>query len=118
MDAGAKPQGHRQPRAESVRSELATERESRWLKAALVDAAMHGNVSGNPNVQQAICAFVDAAKAAGWRPEQAVRRVKELADDAGLCLTRQREFWGSIGERDDALRAVVSSCVDRFFANG
>jgi hypothetical protein len=117
MDAGVTSKGAPTARDGSVRSEEATERESRWLKAALVDAASQGNVSTNPNVQQAICAFVDAAKHAGWRPEQAVRRVKELAHDAGLSLTRYREFWGSIGERDDALRAVVGSCIERFFAN-
>jgi hypothetical protein len=44
-----------------------------------------------------------------------VRTVKELADGAGLSLRREREFWGSIGERDDTLRAVVGSCIERFF---
>lgn len=117
MDLGATSKRAPTVRDGSVRSDEATERESRWLKAALVDAASQGDVSTSPNVQQAICAFVDAAKRAGWRPEQAVRRVKELADDAGLSLIRRREFWGSIGERDDALRAVVGSCIERFFAD-
>jgi hypothetical protein len=113
MQAGWNSKGQRQPRD----SEGAAENESRLLKAALVDAASQGNVSTNPNVTQAIYAFVDAAKHAGWRPEHAVRRVRELADEAGLSLVRQREFWGSVGERDDALRAVVGSCIKRYFAS-
>ena len=116
MDAGTKAERQRQAEDRSNRAEDTTERESRWLKAALVAAAAQGNVPANLNVQQAICAFVDAAKQAGWRPEQTVRRVRELADDAGPSLKRQREFWGSTGERDETLRAIVSSCIERFFA--
>jgi hypothetical protein len=66
-------------------------------------------------VQLATCTFVDAARQEGWPPEQIVRRVKELAAEAGLGMPRYRDFCASAGGGDDAVRALVTCCVDRYF---
>jgi hypothetical protein len=78
--------------------------------------------SGTPGLHEtacvAVCACVDAMRAAAWSPEAVVVSIKQIARRAGFGSPFTVLRQGGPGERDLRLEGLVTCAIRRYFCLG
>src|SRR5438105_3209738 len=89
------------------------------LRAALLAAKSDYSNATAHNLRDLICDYVDAAKAAGLKPEQVIIEVKRIAAEAGWH--RRLVFDDSPGsassDNGGLVQDITTICIERYFSS-